>query len=61
MDYVGASKLDPEAFRDVIAGLCSAAENGAPCSAERRRKCPASIRGEYDLVGTIVGKVARKD
>ena len=29
MDYVGASKLDPDAFRDVISGLCKACrENG---------------------------------
>ena len=63
MDYVGASKLDPEAFRDVIAGLCKACrENGCALLGGETAEMPGLYpEGEYDLVGTIVGKVARKN
>jgi phosphoribosylformylglycinamidine cyclo-ligase len=63
LDYIGASRLDPEAFRDVIAGLCKACrENGCALLGGETAEMPGLYpEGEYDLVGTIVGKVHRRE
>ncbi len=63
MDYVGTSKVDPAQFKSVVAGLCKACKENRMAllggeTAEMPGLYPA---GEYDLVGTIVGCVKRKD
>ena len=63
MDYVGASRIEPEVFRDIIAGLCAACrENGCALLGGETAEMPGLYpEGEYDLVGTIVGKVNRRE
>ncbi|MBU1693288.1 MAG: phosphoribosylformylglycinamidine cyclo-ligase [Verrucomicrobia bacterium] len=63
LDYIGMSRLNPDVFREVMDGLCRGCRrNGCALiggeTAELPNLYPA---GEYDLVGTIVGSVARKD
>ncbi len=62
LDYIGSSKFLPEMFRDVITGLCKACrENGCALIGGETAEMPGLYPpGEYDLVGTIVGAVARK-
>jgi phosphoribosylformylglycinamidine cyclo-ligase len=62
MDYIGTSKFEPLIFKDVIAGLCKAcSENGCALLGGETAEMPGLYPiGEYDLVGTIVGVVARK-
>ena len=63
MDYVGAAKFDAAQFRQVVAGLCKACkENKMALLGGETAEMPGLYPvGEYDLVGTIVGHVARKD
>jgi phosphoribosylformylglycinamidine cyclo-ligase len=63
MDYVGASRIDPDVFREIIAGLCLACrQNGCALLGGETAEMPGVYpEGEYDLVGTIVGKVRRKN
>ena len=63
MDYVGTSKVDPEQFKNVVAGLCKACrENRMALLGGETAEMPGLYpAGEYDLVGTIVGCVKRKD
>ncbi len=63
MDYVGTSKVDPAQFKSVVAGLCKACkENHMALLGGETAEMPGLYpAGEYDLVGTIVGCVKRKD
>ena len=63
MDYVGAAKFDAMQFKAVVSGLCKACkENHLALLGGETAEMPGLYPlGEYDLVGTIVGHVARKD
>jgi phosphoribosylformylglycinamidine cyclo-ligase len=62
LDYVGTAQLKGPVFRDVVSGLCKACrENGCALLGGETAEMPGLYpRGEYDLVGTIVGSVPRK-
>ena len=64
LDYLGVSKLDASVFAKVISGFCRGCRrNGLALlggeTAEMPGLYPAS--GEYDLCGTIVGEVSKRD
>ena len=63
MDYVGASRIDPAVFAAVLRGLCKACrENRCALLGGETAEMPGLYPdGEYDLVGTIVGAVKRRD
>ena len=63
MDYVGTAKVDPLVFKSVVSGLCKACkENRMALLGGETAEMPGLYPvGEYDLVGTIVGAVAKKD
>ena len=63
MDYVGAAKFDGEQFKQVVSGLCKACrENKMALLGGETAEMPGLYpAGEYDLVGTIVGCVSRKN
>ena len=63
LDYIGAAKLKAEVFRQVVAGLCKACrENGCALLGGETAEMPGLYPdGEYDLVGTIIGAVERKN
>lgn len=63
MDYVGAAKFDAQQFKAVVSGLCKACkENKMALLGGETAEMPGLYpMGEYDLVGTIVGHVAKKD
>ena len=63
MDYVGAAKFDAQQFKAVVSGLCKACkENRMALLGGETAEMPGLYPvGEYDLVGTIVGHVAKKD
>ena len=63
MDYVGTARVDPAVFKSVVSGLCKACkENHMALLGGETAEMPGLYpAGEYDLVGTIVGSVARKD
>jgi phosphoribosylformylglycinamidine cyclo-ligase len=62
MDYIGAAELDPKVFENVVKGLCKACrENGCALLGGETAEMPGLYpKGEYDLVGTIVGVVDKK-
>ena len=62
LDYVGTSVLEPQVFEEVIAGICKACrQNGCTLIGGETAEMPGLYpRGEYDLVGTIVGGVEKK-
>ena len=62
LDYLGAAALDPKVFEDVVAGLAKACrENGCALLGGETAEMPGLYpKGEYDLVGTIVGQVEKK-
>jgi len=62
MDYIGTSRFNPLVFKDVIAGLCKACrENDCALLGGETAEMPGLYPpGEYDLVGTIVGVVDKK-
>ena len=62
MDYVGTSKFDGPVFKQIVAGLCKACkENGMALLGGETAELPGLYpAGEYDLTGTIVGTVSRK-
>jgi phosphoribosylformylglycinamidine cyclo-ligase len=62
MDYVGTSKFDGPVFKQIVAGLCKACkENNMALLGGETAEMPGLYpMGEYDLVGTIVGCVSRK-
>ncbi|MFM7375213.1 MAG: phosphoribosylformylglycinamidine cyclo-ligase, partial [Chthoniobacterales bacterium] len=61
LDYLGAGKLDPDAFTSVVAGLARACRRaGCALLGGETAQMPGLYRGkDYDLVGCIVGVVAR--
>lgn len=63
LDYFGTARFDGHIFKAVIAGLCKACrENRCALVAGETAELPGLYRkGEYDLIGTIVGAVSRKD
>ena len=62
LDYIGAARLEPEVFAQVVGGLCAACRaNGCALIGGETAEMPGLYpEGEYDLVGTIVGAVARR-
>ncbi len=62
MDYVGASKFDGPTFHQIVQGLCKACkENNMALLGGETAEMPGLYpKGEYDLVGTIVGVVDKK-
>jgi phosphoribosylformylglycinamidine cyclo-ligase len=62
MDYVGISKFDGPIFEQVVSGLCKACrENGCALLGGETAEMPGLYPPkEYDLVGTIVGQVDRR-
>lgn len=62
LDYLGAAALEPQVFEDVVAGLSKACrENGCALLGGETAEMPGLYpKGEYDLVGTIVGQVEAK-
>ena len=63
LDYVGTAHLSPKVFADVVKGLCKACrENACALLGGETAEMPGLYpEGEYDLVGTIVGVVSKKD
>jgi len=62
LDYLGTGRLEGGVFRQVVRGLCRACrQNGCALLGGETAEMPGLYpRGEYDLVGTIVGAVARR-
>jgi len=62
LDYLGTAALAPEVFEAVVGGFCKACkENGAALLGGETAEMPGLYpKGEYDLVGTIVGTVERR-
>jgi phosphoribosylformylglycinamidine cyclo-ligase len=63
LDYLGAAKLEGKVFKDVVKGLCKACrENGCTLLGGETAEMPGLYPdGEYDLVGTIIGTVHKKN
>ncbi len=63
LDYLGTARLKGKVFKDVVSGLCKACrENGCALLGGETAEMPGLYpEGEYDLVGTIVGSVARRE
>lgn len=63
LDYIGASKLSGPMIAGIIRGLCKACiENGCTLIGGETAEMPGLYpKGEYDLVGTIVGRVKRSE
>jgi phosphoribosylformylglycinamidine cyclo-ligase len=61
LDYIGAEKLEPRVFSDLLAGFSKAcrAVNCALIGGETAQMPGMYRRGEYDLAGCIVGVVDR--
>jgi phosphoribosylformylglycinamidine cyclo-ligase len=62
MDYVGISRFEGWMFKQIVAGLCKACrENGCTLLGGETAEMPGLYPPqEYDLVGTIVGMVDRR-
>ncbi|TFH12369.1 MAG: phosphoribosylformylglycinamidine cyclo-ligase, partial [Lentisphaerales bacterium] len=62
LDYLGASGLTTSVFVKVISGLCVACrQNGCALLGGETAEMPGLYpKGEYDLVGTIIGVVPRR-
>ena len=64
LDYLGTAKLDAKVFAKVIAGFCRGCRrNGLALLGGETAEMPGlyPADGEYDVCGTNVGKVSRKD
>ena len=61
LDYIGAERLEPGVFRDILKGFAKACKAGgcALVGGETAQMPGMYQRGEYDLAGTIVGVVDR--
>ena len=62
LDYLGTAALKPAIFEDVVGGFCKACKqnNMALLGGETAEMPGLYPKGEYDLVGTVVGSVERK-
>jgi phosphoribosylformylglycinamidine cyclo-ligase len=62
LDYLGTAALSGNVFEDVISGFCKACrENGCALLGGETAEMPGLYpKGEYDLVGTIIGQVEKK-
>ncbi|MCU0858314.1 MAG: phosphoribosylformylglycinamidine cyclo-ligase [Pontiellaceae bacterium] len=62
LDYLGTAALSGKVFEEVISGLCKACrENGCSLLGGETAEMPGLYpKGEYDLVGTIIGQVEKK-
>jgi len=62
LDYIGAERLEPHVFEQLIKGFTKACKEGgcALIGGETAQMPGMYQRGEYDLAGTIVGVVDRK-
>ena len=62
LDYIGAEKLEPAVFEDLLSGFAKACKAGgcALIGGETAQMPGMYQAGEYDLAGTIVGVVDRK-
>lgn len=63
LDYIGAERLDPPVFAQLIKGFAKACkEAGCALIGGETAQMPGMYqKGEYDLAGTIVGVVDRKE
>ena len=63
LDYLGTAQLKSRVFKDVVSGLCKACrENGCALLGGETAEMPGLYpAGEYDLVGTILGSVPRRE
>lgn len=63
LDYFGAASFESRIFKAVVRGLCRACrENGCALIGGETAEMPGLYpQGEYDLVGTIVGCVRRRN
>jgi phosphoribosylformylglycinamidine cyclo-ligase len=63
LDYIGVAKMDPGMIAQLLKGLAKACkQNGCALIGGETAELPGLYPpGEYDLVGTIVGAVAKKD
>lgn len=61
LDYIGAERLEPEVFAQILKGFSKACKEGgcALIGGETAQMPGMYQRGEYDLAGTIVGVVDR--
>ncbi|MEO8353491.1 MAG: phosphoribosylformylglycinamidine cyclo-ligase [Chthoniobacteraceae bacterium] len=62
LDYIGAEKLEPAVFEQLLGGFAKACQAaGCAIVGGETAQMPGMYQsGEYDLVGTIVGVVDRK-
>jgi phosphoribosylformylglycinamidine cyclo-ligase len=62
MDYISTGKLDPAHINEVMDGfIAGCKENGVALLGGETAEMPGLYpKGEYDLVGTIIGTVARR-
>jgi phosphoribosylformylglycinamidine cyclo-ligase len=62
LDYIGAERLEPAVFEQILTGFTRACKAGgcALVGGETAQMPGMYRRGEYDLAGTIVGVVDRK-
>ena len=62
LDYIGAERLEPSVFEQILKGFTKACKEGgcALIGGETAQMPGMYQRGEYDLAGTIVGVVDRK-
>ena len=61
LDYIGAERLEPEVFAQILKGFAKACKEGgcALIGGETAQMPGMYQRGEYDLAGTIIGVVDR--
>ncbi|RFC44731.1 MAG: phosphoribosylformylglycinamidine cyclo-ligase [Verrucomicrobia bacterium] len=61
LDYIGAERLEPRVFEQILKGFAKACKEGgcALVGGETAQMPGMYQRGEYDLAGTIVGVVDR--
>ena len=61
MDYVASAKLGPEAVKELITGIADECKNnGCALLGGETAEMPGTyVKGQYDLVGCIVGVVDR--
>jgi phosphoribosylformylglycinamidine cyclo-ligase len=62
LDYIGTARFDEQIFTNVVKGICRACkQNSCSLLGGETAEMPGLYPpGEYDLVGTIVGTVAKR-